>query len=341
VRNSFKRATIVALWAIFVATGFAASAEDASEALKMTLRIQVGDGCQIRETPHWLIAHNADPQWVDGAAEMLERTHDLFFEQFRKAGFNPQPLGQKLVCVLLGKQEAFAQYLERVRDVADQSPPTEQAVPNAGKVKPRVGLGSYSEHTNRIQMCDIRDIVPPAAQTRLGTDLERQNVARISHEAAHQLSFNTGVLKQHAGYPTWLGEGLATNFEFSDADKPFGPLTANLSPRADRLRQFCADGKLLPLRQIVTMSPYEAHQPANKGPVYIEGWGLFRFLFTEHPQQLKQYITALTDRPRGPVRRSEVLATFESAFGPSDELNQGWKQFLQCLCSGESKGKSP
>jgi len=160
MRNSFKQVTILMLWAVLVATGFAAFAEDVNEALKVTLRKQVGDGCQIRETPHWLIAHNADPQWVDSAAKMLERTHDLFFEQFQKAGFDPQPLGQKLVCVLLGKQDEFVQYLERVRDLDGQSPPAEQAASKPGKAKRRAGLGSYSERTNRIQMCDIRAIVP-------------------------------------------------------------------------------------------------------------------------------------------------------------------------------------
>ena len=337
MRNSFKRMVTFILWAVLVATGFAVFAEDVNEPLKAMLCKQVGDGCQIRETSHWLIAHHADPKWVDATAKMLERTHDLFFEQFKKAGFEPQPLGQKLVCVLLGKQEQFVQYLERVRDSVGQSPPAEPPVAEPGKAKPRAGLGSYSERTNRIQMCDIRAMLPQPNRTRDTARLELENVARTAHEAAHQLSFNTGILQQHVGYPMWLGEGLAANFEFSDAEKPFGPLTGNLSPRAARLKQLCADGKVVPLKQMVTMSPYEAHQPENKGPTYVQGWGLFRFLFTERPRQLKQYLAALADRPRGPVRRSEVLATFEAAFGPIDELDHGWQQFLKRLCSGESK----
>jgi len=329
---------ILIVWAVLVATGFAAPAEDVNEPLKATLRKQVGDGCQIRETNHWLIAHSADPRWVDAAAKMLERTHDLFFEQFKKAGFEPQPVERRLVCVLLGKQEEFVQYLERVQDSVGQSSPAKQPRSEPGKAKRRVGLGSYSERTNRIQMCDIGAILPQPNRTRDTARLELENVARLAHEAAHQLSFNTGILKRRIGYPMWLGEGLAANFEFSDAEKPFGPLTTNLSPRAARLKQLWADGKVVPLKQMVTMSPYEAHQPENKGPTYVQGWGLFRFLFTERPQQMKQYLAALADRPRGPVRRSEVLATFEAAFGPIDELDHGWEQFLKRLGSGESKG---
>jgi len=273
--SGFKRVAIIMLWAVLVAAGFAAFAEDVNEPLQATLRKQVGDGCQIRETEHWLIVHHADPKWVDAAAKMLERTHDLFFQQFKKAGFEPQPPGQKLVCVLLGKQEDFVQYLERARDSVGQPAAAEQPAAEPGKAKPRAGLGSYSERTNRIQMCDIRGILPQPSRTRDAARLEWENVARIAHEAAHQ--------------------------------------------------------------QLVTMSPSEARQPENKGPTYVQGWGLFRFLFTERPQQLKKYLAALAARPRGPVRRSEVLATFEAAFGPVDELDRDWQQFLKRLCSDESK----
>jgi hypothetical protein len=331
VRIRFKWIVVLLVWAVFAAMRSAAYAEDASGALKAMLRQQVGDGCQIRETDHWLIAHKADPEWVEAAAKTLERTHDLFFEQFKKAGFEPQPLGQKLVCVLLGKQEEFVEYLERVRDSPGQPPPAKKPASEPGNAKRRVGAGSYSERTNRIQMCDIRAIVPLSNRAGDTARFERENVVRIAHEAAHQLSFNTGVLKRQVGYPPWLGEGLATNFEFSDAEKPFGPLTTNLSPRATRLKQLCADEKVMPLRQIITMSPSEARQPENRGPVYVQGWGLYRFLFTARPQQLKRYQASLADRPPGPVRRSEVLVTFEAAFGPIDEVDPEWKQFLKRL----------
>jgi hypothetical protein len=323
------------LWVALLAAASAAHAEDANEQLKATLRKDAGEGCEIRDTGHWLIVYKADPKWVDASAKMLERTHDLFFEQFKKAGFEPQPLGQKLVCVLLGEQEAFTKYLERVRDSAGQSPfaepPAPDSRPRPGGAKRPAGLGSYSERTNRIQMCDIRAIPRKVGPSEDSARADLENVARIAHEAAHQLSFNCGILKQHVGYPMWLAEGLATNFEFSDAEKPFGPLTDNLSPRAARLRQLDADGKIMALKQMVTMSPYEAHQPGNKGPTYVQGWGLVQFLFTERPKQLKQYLAALAERPRGPQRRSEALATFEAAFGPVDELEKHWKAFLKRL----------
>ncbi|MCX5677211.1 MAG: DUF1570 domain-containing protein, partial [Planctomycetota bacterium] len=234
---------------------------------KAALLKECGEGFEVRETGHWLIVHKADPKWVDSAARMLERTHDLYFEQLGKAGFEPQPLRQKLVCVLIGKQEDFAQYIDALRKATGRPPLAEQ--PPAGQAPPArqapLGLGSYSGMTNRIQLCDIHSIPRNPNRPVSAARLDLENIARISHEAAHQLSFNTGLLKQKTGYPMWLGEGIAANFEFTDMDKPFGPLTINLSPRAARLRQLFTEGKIEPVKSIVTLSPSASRQPEDKG----------------------------------------------------------------------------
>jgi len=82
------------------------------------------------------------------------------------------------------------------------------------------------------------------------------------------------------------------------------------------------------------MSPLEVRQAANKGLTYAEGWGLFRFLFTERPKPLKQYLAALGDRPRGQRTNADLaLAAFEAAFGSADELEKDWQQFLKRLAS--------
>jgi hypothetical protein len=308
-----------------------APAAETDEQRKATLLKECGDGSRMRETAHWLIAYKADPKWVDDAAKMLERTYDLFFEQFKKAGFDPQPPSQKLLCVLIGTQEDFGQYIDRVRDSAGRPPLAEDpaSTPAPGARQSPIGIGSYSGRTNRIQMCDIRSLPRNPNKPADARRVEFENTARIAHEAAHQLSFNTGILKPRGGYPAWLGEGLACNFEFTDPANPFGPLTDNLSPRAGGLNRFLADGRVLPLKRFVTLSPYESHQAANTGAVYFQGWGLFRFLITERPRQLKEYLTALTNRPHPPGNSGQALAAFEAAFGPVEDLEKDWQAFLR------------
>lgn len=303
------------------APGSADVAPDDNARQKAALIGECGAGFEIHETAHWIIAHKADPAWVDASARMLERTHDAFFDQFRKAGFEPRPLTRKLVCVLIGTQEDFAAYMAAVRGASDR--PAQGAA--RGRRAP-AGLGSYSGKSNRIQLCDIRSIRrgPRAVGD---AEMARQNVARIAHEGAHQLSFNTGILRAQ-GCPMWVAEGLACNFEFTDADKPFGPLTDNLSPRAAHLGRLMAEGRVDPLRRIVTMPPQVAHEADNMGPTYVQGWGLFRFLITGRPRQLKAYLADLASRERGPANGAQAMAMFESAFGPVGDLERDWRSFL-------------
>ena len=304
---------------------------ETDEQRKAALLKECGKGFEVRETAHWLIVHKADPKWVASSASMLERTHDFYFDQFKRAGLDPQPLGQRLVCVLIGQQEDFVKYLEALPKATGRPPRAEPraADPAPGARPTPKGLGSYSGQSNRIQLCDIHSIPRNPAKRADAEKLDWENVARISHEAAHQLSFNTGILKQRMGYPIWLAEGLACNFEFTDAEKPFGPLTHNLPPRADRLGQLFADGKIASLKSIVTMSPTAAREPDNKGPTYVQGWGLFRFLITERPKRLKAYLKDYAARSRPPANGAQALVAFEAAFGLVAELEKAWQAFLK------------
>jgi len=329
-------ALIVALAvpAVLTAAVFAAPASapcQTEDERKAALLKECGEGYQVRQTAHWFIVFKAEAKWVDDTAAMLERTHDLYFEQFKKAGLEPRPLEEKLVCILVGSQEDFAKYMEGVRKSTSRPDGPARPSDPSSKGSRRLGAGSYSGQTNRIQMCDIRALPRGGGKPAGGARADLENLARTAHEAAHQLSFNTGVLKAGPFCPMWLGEGLAANFEFTDPAKPFGPLTDNLSPRAGRLKQLFAEGKLVPLKEFLTQSPAQAHQDENRGPNYFEGWGLFRFLITERPAQLKAYLAALAALPRGLRGPGQALSVFETAFGPLEEVEKDWQAFLKRL----------
>jgi hypothetical protein len=98
---------------------------------------------------------------------------------------------------------------------------------------------------------------------------------------------------------------------------------------------------IAPIKSIVTMSPSAAHQPDNKGPTYVQGWGLFRFLITERPKQFKQYLADLAARSRSPANAREALAAFEAAFGPVDDIEKDWQQFLKRLGPPEAGQQAP
>src|SRR5207244_4222856 len=74
------------------------------------------------------------------------------------------------------------------------------------------------------------------------------NIATIMHEAAHQMSFNTGLLNREGDCPLWLGEGLATYCEATDDG--FWKGIGEPNPERMHLLTAVAQGKvkLLPLR---------------------------------------------------------------------------------------------
>src|SRR5205823_11061826 len=77
------------------------------------------------------------------------------------------------------------------------------------------------------------------------------NIATIMHEAAHQMSFNTGMLRRDGDLPVWLVEGLATYCEATEQGFWKGIGAAN----PERLRPLAAARRghlsLLPLRSLV------------------------------------------------------------------------------------------
>src|SRR5207248_2117633 len=77
------------------------------------------------------------------------------------------------------------------------------------------------------------------------------NFATIMHEAAHQMSFNTGMLRRDGDLPLWLVEGLATYCEATE--QGFWKGIGAVNP--ERLRPLVtADRRqlaFLPLRSLV------------------------------------------------------------------------------------------
>jgi len=80
-------------------------------------------GAQLRATPHWLIAHKADPAWVEAAADMLERTYANFFDQFRKAEYGGVTYVQGLSLFRFMMRERPAQLEAYVAALSDRPRP--------------------------------------------------------------------------------------------------------------------------------------------------------------------------------------------------------------------------
>ncbi len=280
----------------------------ATHAQSEKLLEEFGEGYTARETEHWRIVSKAEEDFVSQVATTLERTHDVFLEQFEKLGMELKPLRKKLVCVLIGDYDEFVAYVKELRG----------REPSGG--------GFYSSKTNRILFFDNR-----TKKERRGPAerAEKGNFGKTAHEAAHQLAFNTGVQKRGAGYPAWVGEGLASNFEPKSPDAKFGMFDAPPSQRTRALPKMEKQTGLFPLEEMVSMT-----RPKEKkkiGVMYAQGSAFFRFLANERPEELVVYLKAMAARKRGKPKQEEWAKIFEEAFGPPEDLEEPWKAFLKTL----------
>src|SRR5206468_2589596 len=144
-----------------------------------------------------------------------EMIYGLFFEHFRRQGFEVRPPNEKMMVVVLDSQKGFETYL-------NQTMPTSVT-------------GLYHPASNRLVVYDyagnraflmgkekgkelLRRPVSDLERERLLVQIGRfeqdrrndVNISTVMHEVAHQLSFNCGLLNRQGDTPLWLAEGLAT-----------------------------------------------------------------------------------------------------------------------------------
>ncbi len=170
------------------------------------------------------------------------------------------------------------------------------------------------------------------------------SVGTITHEVAHQLSFNCGMLNRQGDVPAWLAEGLACYCEPTVNGSWQG--IGELDP--GRLRAlvdvFKPDGKshdpisLWDLRQLLESDDWVRGGHDAKAMLlgYAQCWALFRMLMEEQPQALRKYLS-LVYAEQVPERR---LADFEQVFGSNlKRFEQHYRDYMRKLVQAYSPPK--
>jgi CubicO group peptidase (beta-lactamase class C family) len=275
------------------------------KALQARLLRELGSAFQVHVSDHYLVVHSADEDHAKACAVWLERTHNVFFENFSKTVIHPAPLKRRLVCLIFTDAKDFVAYAKR-----------------ADRATIRGGGGYYSSRTNRIAMLHTR-----GRGGYHGTSI-------IPHEAAHQLANNTGLQSQLVLYPHWLREGLATNFEPAGSGASFGPFSGTVTYHAAYLRSLHAGKSLIPLAKLAVLMDPPAG--ANAMAYYAQGWGLFRYLLTKQPEQMRAYLIGLARSGSGHHSPAKMLSIFEKAFGSTEKLEAPWRKYIESLPAGRT-----
>jgi len=87
------------------------------KALQAKLLRELGSAFRVHVSDHYLVVHSADEAHAKACAVWLERTHDVFFENFNKTIIHPAPLSRRLVCLIFTDGRDFFGYAKR----ADQA----------------------------------------------------------------------------------------------------------------------------------------------------------------------------------------------------------------------------
>lgn len=313
---------------------------------------------QMRSSEHYVLLTDAPMEHADDVLDLLETTHDIFLREMRKLGLEPAPLRHRLVAVLFRDQDDYLKFMREVDRVQQEwasgyysqrndrlvifdaltAADVQQALRktrssrdrargSAGRSSGRAletgGSGSRATEAERATERQRAAIVRQADERFVGT---------VTHEAAHQLFFHTGVQDPAAPhvYPLWLSEGLATNFEADDrVDDDFGFGAHNEDRRQDKQEAVRKDA-LMPLRVLIAADGV-VPQGGQPGPealktFYAQSHVLVQWIARHRTAELRLYLKALREAPAvvPAERRRNFERVFEAVFGPIDAVERVW-----------------
>jgi hypothetical protein len=288
------------------------------------------------KTEHYLVVHAVDEAWAADLGRALEWARGRFCRAMKEAGLPAADTGARLVWVCFPNHDDFNAYA-RSADHTDMAWLDEY----------------YSARTNRVAMvcrrapAGPRAEVPPvgapgpvgpraAAPLSAAADAAARgiDVTRATHEAVHQLSFNTGLMRRGVMYPLWVSEGMATNFEVDPSGDPDLRNTGRCGDLLDKK----AKGKLVPLDRFVTCCRVPSGDPEAVDEIYAQAWGFFRFVFQGRREGLRKYLAALAAKEPGRRDEATLRREFTASFGPIESLEQPWATFLQTCALPNGNG---
>ncbi len=250
------------------------------------------------ESSHFMLIYQGTAQWAQQTGQMLETVFDRFYAGMRQHGFILNSPPQRLTWLAFAQTESFRSYALQA-DQFDAS---------------WLNL-YYSSKTNCVAFAP--------RNTSAGFD----DYLELSHEEAHQLSFNSGLLVRGATHPAWLTEGLATTFECKNPENEGLPANQN-SLRLATLHDAGQNHRLMPFRQFLVLPQFRPGGDYDVRDLYAEGEGLFRFLLNERPEQLKAYFSLMATKGQGQRNSAELLEEIQQAFGDPAALEKDFLQFI-------------
>ncbi|MEM9176019.1 MAG: DUF1570 domain-containing protein [Myxococcota bacterium] len=169
-------------------------------------------------------------------------------------------------------------------------------------------------------------------------DLAEDGLGTMTHEAAHQLTFELGLFGPGSRPPLWLVEGLATLFEptrhgfLLETSKPNWGRWSNL----DQRRRAGEPARLKAL--VASDAPLLGFEADIGASAYDDAWAIVHFLVTTEPEAFARYVRRVAATPED-ASEAARLAVFEETFGAGVEaVESRMRAYLLTLGDGSEGG---
>jgi hypothetical protein len=303
-KRPYIHGSVAVLLPLFLAVaGLASASQNADEA-----------GLQLYRTERFVIRHDASAAWATELGEYLESLTSQFHQQASLLG------AQNCSGSAEGSRMEWLCLTSAVQ---------------ADSGRPLHFKANYDTRLHRVNLLWTQNIGTDASLPDVSAfepsgltapDFDRQSLLiRFSHEAAHQLAFDSGLQKAGVMYPLWVAEGLATNFESPGEELCF--LGQN-PVRQARLKELAARQNLLPLSRLAVLTETSGLSPEERIDLYAQAWGLFRFLALEQRPALVSYLRTLAALPYGQRSEHALLEELQHSFGSLAVIETEWQAWL-------------
>jgi hypothetical protein len=314
----------------------------------------LGSRATITTSDGFLIVSDADQQWTQARAALLQRAAHQFNRFATRLGFQLTPSEEPLVAVLIHDHDRYTRFAKRHDDVEagwiagyyaslsnrivfynDETGPMAEAAQDRLKEYDTLlvqakSMAADARREHRAEVAATLETRAGELASRLST--ERQRIATVTkvngqakavHEAVHLLAFNLGLQARDRQYPFWLTEGLATNFETERPSNAFGP-DHEFDPRRRDFDAIKDTGRLLPLEVLVQMLNVPGDDEATADVMYAQSWSLFRYLFRYRKADLAEFFRDFLREPPGRLGQKRQLELFQARFGDIAALERTW-----------------
>lgn len=261
---------------------------------------------------HFQVVGDVAPAVLQWTSRILDPIADDFVAHFRARGFRVSLPPYWLSAVVLNDHAGFQAYLGH------------DLLKTEWRAEHLAGL-----YVNSLNCCFFFKHPPPAGRPAT-VFLESKDWVTWTHEATHELCYNTGLTSRWADSPKCINEGLAQYCEEHSLSRP--PVIGGLDRTAVKKLAAAPRHGLtwIPLEQLLTDDEIANGRDGTErvSEFYGESWALVHLLMNRRTAAFRSYLEALPRRgPDAPKRLDVARAQLGDLSALDRELKayaEGW-----------------